>query len=225
MKFCCQIVATTSQNRNFYGSTAGKVPLRNYSHSLNPEKPKALQYQGFRLFLFLLFRIMFRRIEAFLKFPKTNRNQVKLFFFVNPCSLTFALGAEGWRLCVVALQTMISKSELKRLKVGMPLKGSKMPYNRFYTRLRVEIPPKSKTPLKTPLNALCGVCPILRWRKRRRRLCVVSYKQKENHPCSVLQEKGWWQQGSAKRQRHFLLKHLIYSANYFLYLLCCFIFN
>jgi len=53
---------------------------------------------------------MFRRIEAFLKFPKTNRNQVKLFFFVNPCSLTFALGAEGWRLCVVALQTLISKS-------------------------------------------------------------------------------------------------------------------
>ena len=168
---------------------------------------------------------MFRRIEAFLKFPKTNRNQVKLFFFVNPCSLTLPLGAEGWRLCVVALQTMISKSELKRLKVGMPLKGSKMPYNRFYTSLRVEIPPKSKTPLKTPLNALCGVCPILRWRKRRRRLCVVSYKQKENHPCSVLQEKGWWQQGSAQRQRHLLLKHLIYSANYFLYLLCCFIFN
>ena len=160
-----------------------------------------------------------------MKFPKTNRNQVKLFFFVNPCSLTFALGAEGWRLCVVALQTMISKSELNRSKVKIPLKGSKMPYNRFYTPLRVEIPPKSKTPLKTPLNALCGVCPVLRWRKRRRRLCVVSYKQKENHPYSVLQEKGWWQQGSAKRQRHFLLKHLIYSANYFLYLLCCFIFN
>ena len=199
--------------------------LHDYSHSLNPKKPKALQYQGFWLFLFPLFRIMFRRIEAFLKFPKTNRNQVKLFFFVNPCSLTFPLGAEGWRLCVVALQTMISKSELKRLKVGMPLKGPKMPYNRFYTSLRVEIPPKSKTPLKTPLNALCGVCPILRWRKRRRRLCVVSYKQKENHPCSVLQEKGWWQQGSAQRQRHLLLKHLIYSANYFLYLLCCFIFN
>ena len=32
-----------------------------YSHSLNPEKPKALQYQGFWLFLFPLFRIMFRR--------------------------------------------------------------------------------------------------------------------------------------------------------------------
>ena len=117
---------------------AGLSRFDGHSHSLNPEKPKALQYQGFWLFLFLLFRIMFRRIEAFLKFPKTNRNQVKLFFFVNPCSLTFALGAEGWRLCVVALQTMISKSELKRLKVGMPLKGSKMPYNRFYTRLRVE---------------------------------------------------------------------------------------
>ena len=109
---------------------------KTHSHSLNPEKPKALQYQGFRLFLFLLFRIMFRRIEAFLKFPKTNRNQVKLFFFVNPCSLTFALCAEGWRLCVVALQTMISKSELKRSKVKTPLKGSKMPYNRFYTTLR-----------------------------------------------------------------------------------------
>ena len=54
---------------------------------------------------------------------------------------------------MVALQTMISKSELKRSKVKMPLKGSKMPYNRFYTPLRVEIPPKSKTPLKTPLNA------------------------------------------------------------------------
>ena len=121
---------------------------RNYSHSLNPEKPKALQYQGFRLFLFLLFRIMFRRIEAFLKFPKTNRNQVKLFFFVNPCSLTFALGAEGWRLCVVALQTMISKSELKRLKVGMPLKGSKMPYNRFYTPLSERYHPRAKRLLK-----------------------------------------------------------------------------
>lgn len=36
MKFCCQIVATTSQNRDFYGSTAGKVPLRNYSHSMVP---------------------------------------------------------------------------------------------------------------------------------------------------------------------------------------------
>ena len=34
MKFCCQIVATTSQKRDFYGSTAGKVPQRNYSHSL-----------------------------------------------------------------------------------------------------------------------------------------------------------------------------------------------
>lgn len=107
----------------------------------------------------------------------------------------------------------------------MPLKGSKMPYNRFYTSHRVEIPPTGTTPLKTPLNALCEVLPILRWRKRRRRLCVVSYNPKENHPYSVLQEKGWWQQGSAKRQRHFLLKHLIYSANYFLYLLCCFIFN
>jgi hypothetical protein len=49
---------------------------------------------------------------------------------------------------------MISKSELKRSKVRVPLKGSKTPYNRFYTPLRVEIPPKSKTPLKTPLNAL-----------------------------------------------------------------------
>ena len=131
---------------------------------------------------------MFRIFEAFLKFSKTNRNQVKLFFFVNPCSLTFALGAEGWRLCMVALQTMISKSELKRLKVKMPLKGYKMPYNRFYTPLRVEIPPKCKTTLKTPLNALCGVCPVLRWRKRRRRLCVASFNQKENHPYSVLQE-------------------------------------
>lgn len=37
---------------------------------------------------------------------------------------------------MVALQTMISKSELKRSKVRMPLKGSKMPYNRFYTPLR-----------------------------------------------------------------------------------------
>ena len=64
-------------------------------HTLNLKKPKTLRYQGFWLFLFSLFRIMFRRIEAFLKFPKTNRNQVKLFFFVNPCSLTFALGAEG----------------------------------------------------------------------------------------------------------------------------------
>ena len=97
---------------------------------------------------------MFRRIEAFLKFPKTNRNQVKLFFFVNPCSLTFALGAEGWRLCVVALQTLISKMQVKRSKVKMPLKASKTPYIRFYTHLRVEIPPKSETPLKTPLNAL-----------------------------------------------------------------------
>ncbi len=131
---------------------------------------------------------MFRRFEAFLKFPKTNRNQVKLFFFVNPCSLTFALGAEGWRLCVVALQTMISKSELKRLKVKAPLKGSKMPYNPFYTLGRVEIPPKVLKLLKTPLNALCGVCPVLRWRKRRRRLCVASFNQKENHPYSVLQE-------------------------------------
>ena len=145
-------------------------------------------FQGFSVFQSSVFRIMFRRFEAFLKFPKTNRNQVKLFFFVNPCSLTFALGAEGWRLCVVALQTMISKSELKRLKVKMPLKGSKMPYNRFYTPLRVEIPPKSKTPIKTPLNALCGVSPFLRWRKRRRRLCVASFNQKENHPYSVLQE-------------------------------------
>ena len=32
MKFCCQIVATTSQNRDFYGSTAGKVPLRMFLH-------------------------------------------------------------------------------------------------------------------------------------------------------------------------------------------------
>ena len=71
-----------------------------------------------------------------MKVPKPTRTQVKLFFFVNPCSLTFALGAEGWRLCVVALQTMISKSELKRSKVKTPLKGSKMPYNRFYTTLR-----------------------------------------------------------------------------------------
>lgn len=37
----------------------------------------------------------------------------------------------------------------------MPLKASKTPYIRFYTHLRVEIPPKSDTPLKTPLNALC----------------------------------------------------------------------
>ena len=125
-----------------------------YSHSLNPEKPKALQYQGFWLFLFPLFRIMFRRFEAFLKLPKTNRNQVKLFFFVNPCSLTFALGAEGWRLCVVALQTLISKMQVKRSKVKMPLKASKTPYNRFYTPLRVAIPPKVLMPLKTPLNAL-----------------------------------------------------------------------
>ena len=66
-----------------------------YSHSLNPEKPKALQYQGFWLFLFLLFRIMFRRIEAFLKFPKTNRNQVKLFFFANPCSLNLCSWCRG----------------------------------------------------------------------------------------------------------------------------------
>ena len=108
-----------------------------YSHSLNPENRKALIYQARPAFRSCVFRIIFRRIEAFLKFPKTNRNQVKLFFFVNPCSLTFALGAEGWRLCVVALQTMISKSELKRSKVRMPLKGSKMPYNRFYTPLRV----------------------------------------------------------------------------------------
>ena len=63
---------------------------------------------------------------------------------------------------MVALQTMISKSELKMSKVKMPLKGSKMPYNRFYTHLRVEIPPKSKTPLKTPLNALCDDLQFLR---------------------------------------------------------------
>ena len=63
---------------------------------------------------------------------------------------------------MVALQTMISKSELKRLKVKMALKASKMPYNRFYTPLRVEIPPENKTPLKTPLNALCGVLPFFK---------------------------------------------------------------
>ena len=168
---------------------------------------------------------MFRRFEAFLKFPKTNRNQVKLFFLVTSLFLCLCSWCRGRRLCEVALQSLISKCEVKRVKVKMPLKGSKMPYNRFYTPLRVEIPPKSKAPLKTPLNALCGVLPFLEWRKRRRRLCVASFNQKENHPYSVLQEKGWWQQGSAKRQRHFLLKHLIHSANYFLYLLCCFIFN
>jgi len=43
---------------------------------------------------------------------------------------------------------------VKRSKVKTPPKASKTPYIRFYTHLRVEIPPKSETPLKTPLNAL-----------------------------------------------------------------------
>ena len=136
-----------------------------------------------------------------MKFPKTNRNQVKLFFFVNPCSLTFALGAEGWRLCVVALQTMISKSELKRLKVGMPLKGSKMPYNRFYTPLRVEIPPKSKTPLKTPLNAICEVVRFGGWRKRRRWFFVLSFITKRKPPLLCPARVRVAAAGSANRRR------------------------
>ncbi len=63
---------------------------------------------------------------------------------------------------MVALQTMISKSELKRLKVKMPLKGSKMPYNPFYTLGMVEIPSRLLKPLKTPLNALCDDLRFLR---------------------------------------------------------------
>ena len=164
------------------------LAIRYYSHSLNPKNKKALIYQAFSAFRSCVFRIMFRRIEAFLKFPKTNRNQVKLFFLVTSLFLCLCSWCRGWRLCEVALQSLISKCEVKRLKVKTPLKGSKMPYNRFYTPLRVEIPPKGKTTLKTPLNALCGVCPVLRWRKRRRRLCVASFNQKENHPYSVLQE-------------------------------------
>ena len=160
-----------------------------------------------------------------MKFPKTNRNQVKLFFFVNPCSSTFALGAEGWRLCVVALQTMISKSELKRLKVKMPLIGSKMPYNQFCTHLSVEIPPKSKTPLKTPLNALCGVCPFFKMEEAAEAaLCgILQAKRKPPLLCPTRERVAAAVVGKAAAA--FLLKHLIYSANYFLYLLCCFIFN
>lgn len=63
---------------------------------------------------------------------------------------------------MVALQTMISKSELKRLKVKMPLKGSEMPYNPFYALGRVEILPKVLKPLKTPPNALCDDLRFLR---------------------------------------------------------------
>ena len=57
MKFCCQIVATTSQNRDFYGSTAGKVSLRNYSHSLTSSFPQLL---------FALFWANFREISLVL---------------------------------------------------------------------------------------------------------------------------------------------------------------
>ena len=63
---------------------------------------------------------------------------------------------------MVALQTLISKLQVKRSKVKMPLKASKTPYSRFYTSLRVEIPPECKTPLKTPLNALYDDLQFLR---------------------------------------------------------------
>ena len=90
---------------------------------------------------------------------------------------------------MVALQTMISKSELKKSKVKTPLKDSKMPYNRFYTSLRVEIPRKSKTRLKTPLNASCVVLPFLKLEEAAEvALLGCPLSQKENHPYSVLQE-------------------------------------
>ena len=183
-QFAIKCPVSVSKTQCFQGF-AGFV---SYSHSLNPENRKALIYQARPAFRSCVFRIMFRRIEAFLKFPKTNRNQVKLFFLVTSLFLCLCSWCRGRRLCEVALQSLISKCEVKRVKVKMPLKGSEMPYNRFYTPLRVEIPPKSKTPIKTPLNALCGILPFLGWRKRRRRLCVASFNQKENHPYSVLQE-------------------------------------
>ena len=160
----------------------------NYSHSLNPENRKALIYQAIQAFHSCVFRIMFRRIEAFLKFPKTNRNQVKLFFFTQSLFLNLASWCRGGGGCLFGSARSLFKLSNAIPKSKIPLRASKTPYNPFYTLGRVEIPPKALKLLKTPLNALCGVCPILRWRKRRRRLCVASFNQKENHPYSVLQE-------------------------------------
>ena len=111
------------------------------THS-SPKTEKPWYIKRFRLFTLRCSAWCSADIRTIGSVIKTNRKQVKLFFFVNPCSLTFALGAEGWRLCVVALQTMISKMQVKRSKVKMHLKASKTPYNPFYTLGRVEIPPK-----------------------------------------------------------------------------------
>ena len=161
--------------RCFSNYLENHTATRGHSHSLNPKNRKALLYQAFAAFHSCVFRILFRRFEAFLKFPKTNRNQVKLFFLVKSLFLCLCSWCRGWRLCVAALQSLISKWKVKRAKVKTPLKASKTPYNRFYTLHRVEIPPKYITPLKTPLNALCGILPFLRWRKRSN-LCVATHR-------------------------------------------------